>query len=288
MPSFIAHHAFAAEAAHAAPTAAARLCAAFPTAYSWGSQGPDPFFFSPWARVGSALHHGAGTVAVFQSMADAAGGSPAALAYLLGFCTHYAFDCTVHPYIEDQTRLLMARRSLSSAAAHKLCETDLDAGILRAHGYASPSTVPAYRLLDVSAPECREAARLLAAAGGVTPRQARAAMRSMRCIYRLLHGGGAVRTVLPLIEDALGQRQAVSSMLRADAPLPEDTPNRARRVWRDWDGEPHTEDFRTLAERHALPLALKLQRAACAAVRKGVPFPDGLFPLNYSGQRVNG
>ena len=288
MPSFIVHHAFALETAQAAPSAVAHLCAAFPLAYSWGSQGPDPFFFSPWARIGSALHHDAGTATVFQSMAEAVGGSPGALAYLLGFCTHYALDCAVHPYIEDQTRRLMACRNLSSTAAHKLCETDLDAAVLRAHGCACPSAVPAYRLLNAAALEFREAARLLAVAGGVTPRQAGTAMRSMRRIYRLLHGSRAVRTALPLIESALGQRQAVSSMLRADAPLPEDTLNRAHRVWRDWEGVPHTEDFRTLVERQALPLALELQRAACAAARKGRPFPGGLFPLNYSGRRVSG
>lgn len=287
MPSFIVHHAFALKAAHAAPPAVSRLCAAFPVSYIWGSQGPDPFFFSPWARIGSSLHHDGTTAAVFQSLADAVNSSPAALAYLFGFCTHYALDCTTHPYIEDETRLIMERRNLSSTAAHKLCETDLDAALLRARGYTSPSAVPAYRLLNTTAPEWREAARLLAVAGGVTPDKAQVSMRSMRRIYKLLHSSRTIRTVLPLAESALGQRQIISSMLRADALLPEDAPNRAHRIWRGWDGAPHAEDFRTLTERQALPFALSLQRAACAAARKGIPFPAGLFPLNYSGQRVN-
>lgn len=287
MPSFIAHHAFALAAAHAAPPAVSRLCAAFPTAYSWGGQGPDPYFFSPWAHIGSALHHDGGTAAVFQALADAVNNSPAALAYLLGFCTHYALDRTTHPYIEDQTHLIMERRGLSNAAAHKLCETDLDAALLRAHGYTSPSAVPAYRLMDTTAPEWREAARLLAVAGGVSSGKSQAAMHSMRRVYRLFHGSRAIKATLPRIESAVGQRQVISSMLRADTPLPEDTPNRAHRIWRDRDGAPHTEDFRTLAERYALPLAQKLQHAACAAARRGVPFPADLFSRNYSGQRMN-
>lgn len=108
MPSFIVHHAFALETAQAAPSAVAHLCAAFPFAYSWGSQGPDPFFFSPWARIGCALHHDAGTAAVFQSMAEAVGGS------------HMLAE-TNPKKLMNGTRLLMVARCATAARSITSC-----------------------------------------------------------------------------------------------------------------------------------------------------------------------
>lgn len=134
MPSFVMHHYFAARVCELAPPELARICTAAPAAYSWGSQGPDPFFFIPLsgasAQLGGRMHRGH-IAEVFRAMAQAAHGSAVALAYLLGFCTHYALDRTVHPYIETQTQRLMKEYQLSNSAAHKLCEADLDAEVLR-------------------------------------------------------------------------------------------------------------------------------------------------------------
>ena len=294
MPSFVTHHYFAVRVRRAAPPAIACLCENAPAAYAWGSQGPDPFFFYPstLSRLGGRMHR-SGIAETFRAMADAAGESPAALAYLLGFCTHYARDRTVHPYIEDQTRRLSVNYRLSGSAAHKLCETDLDSAVLLRLGKAVPASEPAYRLLDTEAPECREAARLLSAAGNaaggaVTAGQAKDALRCMYQVYRFLHRSRAGRRLLPMGEAALHQPGALSSMFRRNTLLPEDSPNRAHRIWLDWEGRPHTEDFRTLMERDALPFALVLQRAACAACRRGNPFPEGMFSMDYSGRRFGG
>ena len=41
-----------------------------------------------------------------------------------------------------------------------------------------------------------------------------------------------------------------------------------------------------LMEGDALALAGQLQRAACAAVRRGKTLPEDLFPLDYSGREL--
>lgn len=294
MPSFVMHHYFAARVCETAPPELARVCTAAPAAYSWGSQGPDPFFFLPLrgksARLGSRMHRG-NIAEAFQAMAQEAHGSAAALAYLLGFCTHYALDRTVHPYIEAQTRQLMEHYQLSGSAAHKLCETDLDAALLRWRGSVDPAAEPAYKLLDTASAEVPEAARMLAAAGNaaggrISAAKAEQSMHFMRAAYTLFHYGRNGRNGLARAEDALHCTGAVSPLLRQSQPLPEDTPNRSRRVWEDWEGRTHTETFRTLAEETALPFARTLQLAACAACRRGQPFPERLFLLDYSGRQL--
>lgn len=289
MPSFVTHCVFARLVLREAPPAAAQLCKALPAAYAWGSQGPDPFFFSPFAGTGSRLHQGRNSAEVFSAMAAAAE-KPAAASFLLGFCTHYALDCVVHPYIEDCTRRLMEMEGLSNAAAHKRCESDLDAAVLRSLNYERPSAVPAYLFLGIHGTEWRASAHLLAVAGKaagsqVSDRAAQGSMCLMRRFYELLHKN-QMETLLRLAEAAAGQPEMLSSMCRPDAPRTVDILNRGRRVWTDWDGAPHTEDVRTLIRERAIPLALRLQACACAARRGGALFPAALFRLDYSGRQL--
>ncbi|MDE7035276.1 MAG: hypothetical protein K2O74_03395, partial [Eubacteriales bacterium] len=79
---------------------------------------------------------------------------------------------------------------------------------------------------------------------------------------------------------------AVSSMIRRGSLLPEDSLNTARRVWLSRSGRPRTDSFEMLMEGDALALAGQLQRAACAAVRRGKTLPEDLFPLDYSGREL--
>ena len=211
MPSFVMHHYFAARVCELAPPELARICTAAPAAYSWGSQGPDPFFFIPLsgasAQLGGRMHRGH-IAEVFRAMAQAAHGSAVALAYLLGFCTHYALDRTVHPYIETQTQRLMKEYQLSNSAAHKLCEADLDAEVLRWRGVTDPAKEPAYKLLNASSPEVPEAARMLAAAGNavggqVTAAKAAQAMHLIHLAYAVFHYGRGSQKGIVLAERAL-------------------------------------------------------------------------------------
>jgi len=294
MPSFVMHHYFAARVCELAPPELARICTAAPVAYSWGSQGPDPFFFIPLsgasAQLGGRMHRGH-IAEVFRAMVQAAHGSAVALAYLLGFCTHYALDRTVHPYIETQTQRLMKEYQLSNSAAHKLCEADLDAEVLRWRGVTDPAKEPAYKLLNASSPEVPEAARMLAAAGNaaggqVTAAKAAQAMHLIHLAYAVFHYGRGSQKGVALAERALHCPGAVSTLFRQSQPLPGDTPNRSHNTWKDWEGAAHTETLRTLAEETALPFARTLQLSACAACRRGKPLPEHLFRLDYSGRQL--
>ncbi len=292
MPSYITHYSFADQVRRQAPPAAVRACETVPAAYFWGSQGPDPFFFALGnghiMQLGGRMHRTA-VLDVFQAMAEAVGDSAAAFAYLLGYCTHYALDRAVHPYIEDQAHRLSVRYRLSESAAHKFCEADLDAAVLLADGRPAPAAVPAFRLLDLSC--CDAAARMLAvggnAAGGtVTAGQAERAMRTMRKVYGMLHYSRRAEKILRVGESLFGQLGMLSAMIRPNRLLPEDSLNRAHRVWLDWEGRSCREDFYTLVERDALPDALVLQRAVCAACRLGRPLPGQLFRLDYGGKKL--
>lgn len=291
MPSYVTHHHFAGLVRKAAPPAIARICAAAPGAYDWGSQGPDPFFFAVGsdriARLGGQMHR-TGIAASFEAMAEKAGDSVPALAYLFGFCTHYALDCTAHPYIEGQTRRLMAQYGVGSSAAHKLCEADLDTAVLLEQG-RDPVRYPAYRLLDAGTPARPAVCEMLAAAGNaaggsVTADDAGRSLRAICEVYRLLHEGRVLGGALRFGERLARQPGALSAMLRQPELLPDDSLNLSHRVWLDWEGRAHTDDFRTLMETDALALAVKLQKAACAASRRGRPFPPGLFTRDYSGR----
>lgn len=293
MPSYVMHHYFAELVREAAPSVIAGVCKAEPDAYFWGCQGPDPFFYRAdrirIARLGGAMHRG-GIAEAFIALAGRAGDSPAAQAYLFGFCTHYALDRTVHPYIEDQGRRLMTHYGIGSSAAHKLCETDLDTAVLLKQG-KDPVSEPAYRLLDVQTETCTAAAEMLAAAGNaaggrVTAREALGALRAMRRVYRLLQERRWVERPLRCGERLLRAPGELSVMIRRAQLLPEDSLNRAHRVWTDWEGRPHTEDFQFLTETKALLFALDLQQAACAVCRRGRAFPRELFLRDYSGRRA--
>lgn len=294
MPSYVTHDDFAARVRKAAPPAIARSCEAAPDAYSWGSQGPDPFFFDlcgGTARLGGQMHRGR-IAEAFEALAARAGRSEAAAAYVFGFCTHYALDRTAHPYVGHQLRRLMARYGIGEAAAHKLCETDLDAAVLLAQG-KDPAKEPAYRLLNAGTPARAAVCDMLAAAGNaaggrVTAKDAERSMRAMHEVYRLLHQPGALGAALRCGEKLARQPGALSAMIRRSELLPDDSLNEARRVWLDGQGRPRREDFWTLLETEALPFALKLQRAACAAIRKGQPFPPELFDRDYSGNPLPG
>lgn len=108
MPDFTSHHLLAWVVRPRLPAplqAAATRC---PAAYFWGAQGPDPLFYAPFPgsllpAYGHLLHlvaPGATFAALCRLARQApAGRQEAALAYLAGFCCHYAMDSTFHPYV---------------------------------------------------------------------------------------------------------------------------------------------------------------------------------------------
>lgn len=298
MPSFVTHHHFAVLVQQAAGDELSRACEAAPAAYAWGCQGPDPLFFyhAPFggkiAALGGKMHR-EGVADAFRAIVSEAAAlrEPAALAYLLGFCTHYALDRTAHPYIEDQTRLLMARYSLDNSTAHKLCEADIDSAIILNFISAEPAGYPAYKLLDPDTPSRGAIGRLLSAGGRalgekLTAAEAEDSLTSMHKVYQMLHGGEPTRKFLAFFEKLARKPGGVSVMIRRDDLLPEDSLNEGHRTWLDWAGLTHTASFLELMEGDALRCALSLQQAAFTSYRRGRPLPDSLFALDYSGRRL--
>lgn len=106
MPNIYAHFHCGQRALELTGPEARAAAERYPGAYRVGCQGPDPFFyacfFGPWNRhlhrIANRLHTER-TDALFAALLKEAGDDPLALSYTLGFLTHYALDCGVHPYV---------------------------------------------------------------------------------------------------------------------------------------------------------------------------------------------
>lgn len=296
MPSFVTHYHFAETVALRCDEDIAHAIDAAPTAYFWGAQGPDPLFYhaAPFggkvAKLGSRLHH-QDIAAVFAAMSAEAKSDPAALSYLLGFVTHYCLDRTTHPYIEDQARFLGAHYpNLSESARHKLCEADIDGQTINEYISGDQQTFAAYRLLKLEDSACHAASKMLvcavkASGRTLTDTQAAGSLRSMFRVCRLLHGGEPTRKKLLSLEKLVGMPGEISSMVRPANPLPEDSLNKKRRVWKTPEGEKLSLSFAELSEQ-ALTRALALCRALYKASHDGGPIDPQFFPTDYSGHKI--
>ncbi len=91
--------------------------------FTLGTQGPDLLFYhKPLTRnevsaLGHGIHREAGEVFFGRALRRNLTGDPAALAYLLGVCCHYALDRACHPYVD---------RVATHGAEHIELETDFD------------------------------------------------------------------------------------------------------------------------------------------------------------------
>ena len=109
MPSYVTYHIFAATVQRVTSDSVAHIASSYPAAYRWGSQGPDPLalYHAPFP---SALRRLANRVCteppapLFESLCKAAVAShnTAALAYVFGFCTHYALSRVTYSFISAQ------------------------------------------------------------------------------------------------------------------------------------------------------------------------------------------
>lgn len=302
MPSLVTHHHFAVLVQQASGADLRYAGDAAPSAYHWGAQGPDILYYhnapfgSRTALLGQRMHEG--RVAEAFSALVRSGvrqHNPAALSYLLGFCTHYVLDRRTHPYIQDMiaTQLLPRYPEYDEACCHRLCEADLDAAVIENYISSDQVHFEAFRLLDAPpASVARLIGRMLTDVGDpvyrieTAPPRVEAAMRTMRLVYNILHGGGSepARGQIEVLERMFAKPGLLSSMLRPTAPLPEDCANLAHRVWHkpqvpDVD---RSESFFELLE-SAVPAAISLQRAVYTSYRRGTPLNQLFFPANYNG-----
>lgn len=134
MPSYVTYHIFAATVQRVTSDSVAHIASSYPAAYRWGSQGPDPLalYHAPFP---SALRRLANRVCteppapLFESLCKAAVAShnTAALAYVFGFCTHYALSRVTYSFVSAQAdRLSQFMPGYSAEARRHLVESDID------------------------------------------------------------------------------------------------------------------------------------------------------------------
>ena len=140
MPSYVTYHIFAATVQRVTSDSVAHIASSYPAAYRWGSQGPDPLalYHAPFP---SALRRLANRVCteppapLFESLCKAAVAShnTAALAYVFGFCTHYALSRVTYSFVSAQAdRLSQFMPGYSAEARRHLVESDIDGVMIAA------------------------------------------------------------------------------------------------------------------------------------------------------------
>lgn len=300
MPALVSHHRFAATALKQAQPYLANAVAAAPMAFRWGAQGPDIlFYYQPFhdnhiVRTGHRLHNER-AARIFSCMTGecARWNTPAATAYLLGYCCHYILDRTAHPFVTYMSnyRLDPLFPWLPHNALHNLCEAELDRALIEIYYPGDCAEFRSYLLLSADSRSAAAAGALLSHAvwnvygTRLTPNTVSTSMRSMIRIQRLLHDkSGRRSSAIGWVEDRVGMSGAVSSMIRPTQPLCADCINISHRAWID-AAVPYMRrytDFFQLMEQAQRPAA-QLMEACYDAVQTGAPLSSELFPLNYMG-----
>ena len=298
MPYFATHHIFAATVRRVTGESAARIADAYPAGYRWGAQGADLLAYyhaplpDPLARLARRLH-AVPAGELFEALCEAAvqRHDTAALAYVFGFCTHYALDRVTHAFLEAQAdRLALFQPGYSAAARRRMVENDIDSVMIANYVSAAPASFEAFRLLDPHAAECTVAARVLADAAQqvcgahLPPAAVYRAMHDMRRMLHLTHNGGHLRGRLVRFERLTGRAGWASSLLRPAEPHAADCANRTHRPWHA-DGEERTDSFFDLFDA-AVPLAVSLQRAVLERYYQAKPLDPRFFPTDFYGKPI--
>lgn len=297
MPYYVTHHIFAATVQRVTGDAAAHTAALYPAAYRWGAQGPDPLFYyhAPFSgAVGKLAHrmHDEPPDRLFEALCATAlqQHDTAALAYLFGFCTHYALDRVAAPLIEAQAdRLALYMPGYSAAARHGLVWSDLDSIMIAEYISCDPAGFEAYRLLDPNAAECTVLARVLAGAcknvygAHLSPAAVYRALHDMRRVLHLAHTGSHARGHVLTLERMFGKAGLASSLIRPNEPLPADCANLEHRAWQS-NGVERTDSFPDLFDA-AVPLAVSLQRAVLDRYYQQKPLDPRFFPTDFNGKK---
>lgn len=300
MPALVTHYNFAQSVLQTAQPHLRAAASNDRMAFYWGSQGPDPLFFyhplfkNPVSSLGRKMHEGriARTFSVMVRQC-AQTQDPSAMAYLLGFCCHYALDRTIHPFVTYVVnyRLDPQYPTLSHSPLHNLCESEMDRIVIENRLKASSASFRAYQLLSVSKSAERAASQLLSIAAWksygerLTPHTVSSSMRSMLRTQRRLYSlSGRPAILLSSLERLTGSPGIISTLIRPTQPLPVDCTNIRREAWTD-AATPHMrryESFFDLLQNAERPAA-RLMDCCYHAVQSGTRLPDDLFPLNYSG-----
>ena len=230
---------------------------------------------------------------LFESLCKAAVAShnTAALAYVFGFCTHYALSRVTYSFVSAQAdRLSQFMPGYSAEARRHLVESDIDGVMIADFVSDTPAEYEAYRQLEPDAPESPLAAKILAQAlretygVHITPAAVYHSMNDMRRMHHLAHQGASALSRLQRFEHLIGKSGFASSLIRPTEPLAADCTNQEHRPWTSRTGE-RTDSFSDLFDA-AVPLAVSLQRAALDRYYQQKPLDPRFFPTDFTGTPI--
>lgn len=299
MPFFVTHHIFSSTVQRITEDAAAQVIAQYPAGYRWGALGPSPllFYHAPFPNTTARLPYRIyeePSAPLFEALCQTAiqQDNPTALAYALGFCTHYALERVSSPFIKAQAnQLIFSFPSSPFVIRRHIVESNLDS-IMTAEYITpdNPTTYKAYRLLETNAAECivlsRTLAESLKLAYGIqlSPAMAYRSLHDMRKVFHLLYHYNLSTRRRGRLSHWLKQEGLLFSPVRLTQQLEEHCANPQRRTW-ETDTETRTESFFDLFDA-AIPLAVSLQHTVIERYYQNKPLDRRFFPTNFYGNTV--
>ncbi len=298
MPAYATHHIFASIVQRVTGDAAAHTIDLYPSGYRWGALGPDPLYYyhAPFRSQVSKLAkriHNEPSAPIFEALCEAAVNqhNTSALAYVFGFCTHYALDRVSHTFIDAQAeRLALFMPNWAFETRRRMVKSDIDGIMIAEYVSEDPVKYEAYRLLDPNAAECTVLSKVLSSAAKkvynvrISPAAVYRSLHDMRKTLHLTHNGVQAKNRLERFEKFFGKAGAASSMLRPSSPLPAGCANTEHLPWIS-NGETRTESFCDLFDA-AVPLAVSLQRAVLERYYQKKPLDPRFFPTNFNGDVI--
>ncbi len=267
-------------------------------AFAWGASGPDIFFShrlmplstkTSFSRLGSIMHNApANDIINYLIVYARKTHDDILMSYALGFITHYAFDSIAHPYIlycSSQMSCQYAEKPVS--LCHHEMEAALDSLYLRRE---TGMKVSDFRLQN-AAPMDRAvnypiACVLCGTLDGLY--RIKTSRSELVKVQRDWHNALVLlddrthikRSVVRIVEDAVGIRPILSPIFREDYPkLMPDYANVRHEMWfAEAEKKEHNESFFELAEK-----AVKLSVELSAHVLSGKLLRSDQCLASFSG-----
>ena len=213
MPASYAHLSFGRKILHTLPSGRLRQIIEGGTAlFEIGLLGPDILFFyhplghNPVNRIGHELHDRSGTSFLAREVCRTADNGQ--LAYLLGFICHYALDSECHTLVEYYIEKL--------GRYHSSIETDLERTLMIRDGL-DPFHFSAAACVRNTAANAASIAPFY----GVSPKEIRTALTSMKRIGRLLVPSSRTKhSLLTWAGSVIGEGSIVSQLTMDRTPDP--------------------------------------------------------------------
>ncbi len=272
------------------------------TAFLWGASGPDIFFthrLLPWQTgkslrsFGSKMHNmpAEKIINYFMSYANNSH-SDAAVAYTLGFVTHYAFDSTAHPFVLYFAEKMAEKQPFKNISmCHNEIESALDTMFLkrekneRISNFKLQSTSPFQKEVNLTIAELYHSYFLMSMHKNVSVDTLIEVQRDWNKGLSLLNDSHKLKkSVVQTGEKLFRSEAALSSIIRT--PLPDVKKDYANLKKSEWiapaDGSEHHDTFFELADK-----ATKLSLQLSAILIAGNPLPHTLCEASFSGKKKN-